>query len=99
MLGAVDAGRYPCPATHRNWYVSPLVATHATNIVSDVLKVRRAMTKSLEKAAHKIIAIVNREKDHIPPITTTDANPFPYQIVVNPKSVNENDWRPRIGLF
>ncbi|KAG9196458.1 hypothetical protein G6011_01579 [Alternaria panax] len=66
---------------------------------TDVLKVRRAMTKSLEKAAYKIIAIVNREKDHIPPITTTDANPFPYQIVVNPKSVNENDWRPRIGLF
>ncbi|KAI1674447.1 duf1649 domain protein [Pyrenophora tritici-repentis] len=66
---------------------------------TDVLKVRRAMTKSLEKAAHKIIAIVNRDKDHIPPITTTDANPFPYQIVVNPKSVNENDWRPRIGLF
>ncbi|RMZ70963.1 DUF1649 domain [Pyrenophora seminiperda CCB06] len=66
---------------------------------TDVLKVRRAMTKSLEKAAHKIIAIVNRDKDHIPPITTTDANPFPYQIVVNPKTVNENDWRPRIGLF
>ncbi|EMD67556.1 hypothetical protein COCSADRAFT_81923 [Bipolaris sorokiniana ND90Pr] len=65
---------------------------------TDVLKVRRAMTKSLEKAAHKIIAIVNRDKDHIPPITTTDANPFPYQIVVNPKSA-ENDWRPRIGLF
>jgi hypothetical protein len=57
------------------------------------------MTKSLEKAAHKIISIVNRDKDHIPPITTADANPFPYQIVVNPKSVAENDWRPRIGLF
>ncbi|KAL6164844.1 hypothetical protein ACJQWK_09564 [Exserohilum turcicum] len=65
---------------------------------TDALKVRRAMTKSLEKAAHKIIAIVNRDKDHIPPITTTDANPFPYQIIVNPKSA-ENDWRPRIGLF
>jgi hypothetical protein len=57
------------------------------------------MTKSLEKAAHKIISIVNRDKDHIPPITTTDANPFPYQVVVNPKVVAENDWRPRIGLF
>lgn len=67
--------------------------------MTDVLKVRRAMTKSVEKAAYKIIAIVNRDKDHIPPITTTDANPFPYQIVVNPKNVNENDWRPRIGLF
>ncbi|KAJ4366837.1 hypothetical protein N0V83_007364 [Neocucurbitaria cava] len=66
---------------------------------TDVLKVRRAMTKSLEKAALKIIAIVNRDKDHIPPITTTDANPFPYQIVVNPKAVSENEWRPRMGLF
>ncbi|KAH7359743.1 hypothetical protein BKA66DRAFT_472345 [Pyrenochaeta sp. MPI-SDFR-AT-0127] len=66
---------------------------------TDVLKVRRAMSKSLEKAAHKIIAIVNRDKDHIPPITTTDANPFPYQIVVNPKAASDNEWRPRIGLF
>lgn len=57
------------------------------------------MSKSLEKAAHKIIAIVNRDKDHIPPITTTDANPFPYHIVVNPKAVIENDWRPRMGIF
>lgn len=57
------------------------------------------MSKSLEKAAHKIIAIVNRDKDHIPPITTTDANPFPYHIIVNPKAAAENDWRPRIGLF
>lgn len=66
---------------------------------SEVLKVRRAMSKSVEKAAYKIIAIVNRDKDHIPPITTTDANPFPYQIIVNPKPVSGNDWRPRIGLF
>lgn len=57
------------------------------------------MTKSLEKAAHKIIGIVNRDKDHIPPITTTDANPFPYHIIVNPKAATETDWRPRIGLF
>lgn len=57
------------------------------------------MTKSLEKAAHKIINIVNRDKDHIPPITTTDANPFPYHITVNPRAAAESDWRPRIGLF
>lgn len=65
-----------------------------------MLKVRRAMTKSLEKAAHKIITIVNRDKDHIPPITTTDANPFPYQVVVNPKaSTDNNTWGPRMGIF
>jgi autophagy-related protein 101 len=43
------------------------------------------MESSLQKTAMKIVAIVNRDKDHIPPITTSDANPFPYQIVLNPK--------------
>lgn len=51
----------------------------------DRIKVRRAMESSLQKAAMKIVAIVNRDKDHIPPITTSDANPFPYRIMVNPK--------------
>jgi autophagy-related protein 101 len=48
-------------------------------------KVRRAMESSLQKTAMKIVGIVNRDKDHIPPITTSDANPFPYKIVLNPK--------------
>ena len=61
----------------------------------DAAKVRRAMEKSLQKTAVKIITIVNREKDHIPPITSTDTNPFPYQIVVNPKS----DALGRMGIF
>lgn len=101
MLGAVDAGRDACSAKNRDRYVldrnilQQPILTHSV----DVLKVRRAMTKSLEKAAHKIINIVNRDKDHIPPITTTDSNPFPYQIIVNPKAAAENEWRPRIGLF
>ncbi len=43
------------------------------------------MESSLQKTAMKILAIVNRDKDHIPPITTSDANPFPYQLVLNPK--------------
>jgi autophagy-related protein 101 len=69
-------------------------------VAVDVIKVRRAMTKSLEKAAHKIINIVNRDKDHIPPITTTDANPFPYHVIVNPKAApDQNAWGPRMGIF
>ena len=44
-----------------------------------------AMEKSLQKAAMKIINIVNMDKDHIPPIMTGESNPFPYQITVNPK--------------
>ena len=62
-----------------------------------MIKVRRAMEKSLHKAALKIVNIVNREKDHIPPITTTDANPFPYAVIVNPKP--NDSWGPRMGLF
>lgn len=54
------------------------------------------MEKSLQKTALKIINIVNRDKDHIPPITTTESNPFPYQILVNPKS---DGWSQRMGIF
>ena len=43
------------------------------------------MESSLTKTAVKIVNIVNKDKDHIPPITTSDQNPFPYRIVVNPK--------------
>jgi autophagy-related protein 101 len=55
------------------------------------------MEKSLQKTAIKIITIVNREKDHIPPITSTDTNPFPYQIVINPSL--KSDALGRMGIF
>jgi len=47
---------------------------------SEAAKVRRAMEKSLHNTAFKILGYVNRDKDHIPPIHTTDTNPFPYTI-------------------
>lgn len=65
---------YPCS-------VCTLSLMHA----SDRIKVRKAMESSLLKAAMKIVSIVNRDKDHIPPILTSDQNPFPYKILVNPK--------------
>jgi len=90
-----EAGEYPRPCSKLSGVVERML-TRGT----DVIKVRRAMTKSLEKAAHKIINIVNRDKDHIPPITTTDANPFPYHVIVNPKAAPEqNTWGPRMGIF
>jgi autophagy-related protein 101 len=46
---------------------------------------RRVMEESLQGAAMKVVQVVNREKEHIPPITTNEANPFPYQILVNSK--------------
>ena len=46
-------------------------------------KVRNAMRSTLHTAIMKIVTNANMHKDHIPPITTSDANPFPYQIHVN----------------
>ncbi|KAF2200854.1 DUF1649-domain-containing protein [Delitschia confertaspora ATCC 74209] len=77
------------------WILDVTCATPRTE--TDVIKVRRAMEKSLQKAALKIVTIVNRDKDHIPPITTTNENPFPYHIIVNPKSAE--GWGQRIGLY
>jgi len=59
-------------------------------------KVRKAMETMLLKTVMKIVTTVNREKDHIPPITTSEANPFPYQIYINPKG---DGWGARIGIF
>jgi len=55
------------------------------------------MEKSLQKTAMKIINIVNKDKDHIPPITTAEVNPFPYQILVNPGKTE--GWVPRMAIF
>ncbi len=43
------------------------------------------MESSLQKTALRIVGYVNKDKDHIPPITTSEQNPFPYRLVVNPK--------------
>lgn len=48
-------------------------------------KVRKAMETTLLTTVMKIITSVNSFKDHIPPITTTETNPFPYTITVNQK--------------
>ncbi|EQL33231.1 hypothetical protein, variant 2 [Blastomyces dermatitidis ATCC 26199] len=76
------------------WTVDVTIATPRTE--SDRTKVRKAMEKMLQKAAFKIVAIVNKDKDHIPPITTSDSNPFPYQIVLNPKL---DSWGNKFGLY
>lgn len=66
------------------------------DISADGTKTRRQMERSLQKASMKIISVVNRDRNHIPPITTTEANPFPYQILVNPKN---DGWGQKMGIF
>lgn len=45
-------------------------------------RLRSKMEASLRAAAFRVVELAGGEKDHIPPITTTDTNPFPYRIVV-----------------
>ena len=53
------------------------------------------MELMLQKTAMKIVTVANANTDHIPPITTSESNPFPYQIVVNPRG--DEGWR--MGIF
>jgi len=52
------------------------------------------MESQLALTIMRIIDIVNSNKDHIPPITTSDYNPFPYKIFVPSKG---GDWGGRLG--
>ncbi|KAL1835897.1 hypothetical protein VTJ49DRAFT_5909 [Mycothermus thermophilus] len=47
-------------------------------------KLRRASETTLHNTIMKAVTLANAHKDHIPPITTTESNPFPYQIHVGP---------------
>ncbi|RKF74133.1 Meiotically up-regulated gene 66 protein [Golovinomyces cichoracearum] len=76
------------------WTLDVALATPRTELERS--KVRKAMEQMLLKAAMKIVTTVNREKDHLPPITSGESNPFPYQIIVNPK---ESGWGSRMGIF
>lgn len=76
------------------WTLDVTIATPRTE--SERAKVHKAMENMLQKAALKILAVVNKDKDHIPPITTSESNPFPYRIVLNPRS---DSWQNRIGLY
>ncbi|KAI1075426.1 DUF1649-domain-containing protein [Whalleya microplaca] len=76
------------------WTVRVTVAEPRTE--SDRVKVRRAMEQTLLTTAMKIVTNVNSKKEHIPPITTSEANPFPYQISVNQK---DSGWATRMGIY
>ncbi|KAI1469572.1 DUF1649-domain-containing protein [Daldinia caldariorum] len=77
-----------------SWTVKVTVAEPRTE--SERAKVRKAMEQTLLTTAMKIVTCVNTHKDHIPPITTSEANPFPYQINVNQKDAG---WATRIGIY
>ncbi|CAG8695179.1 15975_t:CDS:2, partial [Cetraspora pellucida] len=62
------------------WAVT--ITTVTCHTESDKLRIRKEMDRQLSACLFKIIRYVNDKKDHIPPITSLDANPFPYQIAI-----------------
>ncbi|KAA8911137.1 autophagy-related protein [Sphaerosporella brunnea] len=58
--------------------------------------VRERIEEQLHRTVLKIITTASNEKSHVPPITTNDANPFPYAIALAPKG---ETWGTRMGIF
>ena len=65
------------------------------------------MGRSLEKAAGQVVQIVNSQREHIPPITTAESNPFPYDLKIKMGSVagggtgagEQDGWGGKMGIF
>ena len=49
------------------------------NLGVDKQRARSVMENQLSSALRRIVALTQKT-DHIPPITTNEANPFPYQV-------------------
>ncbi|EMC97328.1 hypothetical protein BAUCODRAFT_69303 [Baudoinia panamericana UAMH 10762] len=77
-----------------NWIVD--VSLTSARSETEAGRNRHVMEDQLQQAAMKVVALANREKAHIPPITTNDTNPFPYQILVNPRT---DGWGQKLGIF
>ncbi|KAK3375392.1 autophagy-related protein [Podospora didyma] len=77
-----------------SWTVKVTVAEPRTE---ERAKVRRAMESTLHSTIMNAVTLANAHKDHIPPITTTESNPFPYQITIN--SQKEAGWATRMGIY
>ncbi|CAK1366341.1 hypothetical protein CB0940_09253 [Cercospora beticola] len=43
---------------------------------------RQIMSHELEKATWQVLEIANQQRNHIPPITTNESNPFPYDLKI-----------------
>lgn len=57
---------------------------------------RRRMEVGLQETAMRVLEVVNTDRSYIPPITTNEANPFPFQVLVNPRG---DGWSQKMGIF
>ncbi|TGZ81096.1 DUF1649-domain-containing protein [Ascodesmis nigricans] len=77
------------------WTLNVTVMAPSTDS-SEKIAVRKKIERQLEKTLRTIIATAGSKKDHVPPITSNDSNPFPYAIVISPK---DDTWGARMGIF
>ena len=77
-----------------NWLID--VTLTSARSEPEAVRNRRQMESQLQKAAMEIVTIMDRDRGHIPPITTNETNPFPYQILVNPRN---DGWSQKMGTF
>ncbi|KAK4169254.1 hypothetical protein QBC43DRAFT_59194 [Cladorrhinum sp. PSN259] len=73
-----------------SWTIKVTVSEPRTE--GERTKVRKATESTLASSVMKTLTMGNTHKDHIPPITNSDANPFTYQIHVGgvPRSLQHN---------
>ncbi|KAL2038530.1 hypothetical protein N7G274_008869 [Stereocaulon virgatum] len=77
-----------------SWCLEVTLATPKTEI--ERTKVTEAIGSTLQKTAMQVVTIVNRDKNHIPPLTTNEGNPFPFHIELSPRV---EGWGRSIGIF
>ncbi|KAK1756099.1 autophagy-related protein [Echria macrotheca] len=82
-----------------SWTVKVTVAEPRTE--GERAKVRKATETTLQNTIMKIITLANAHKDHIPPITTSETNPFPFHININPQKPVDavGGWATRMGIY
>ncbi|KAL2019514.1 hypothetical protein VTK56DRAFT_9548 [Thermocarpiscus australiensis] len=81
-----------------SWTVKVTVAEPRTE--GERAKVRKASETTLHNTIMKVVTLANAHKDHIPIITTTETNPFPYQINVgSPHQKEAVGWATRMGIY
>lgn len=82
----------PHASKWESWFINvnclPLSSANAVSGDDNLNKAERLLQLSIasfEENLLEIMTLVDKSKDHIPPIMTLDVSPFPYEIVVDPK--------------
>ncbi|KAI5365070.1 hypothetical protein Slin15195_G046070 [Septoria linicola] len=77
------------------WHINVLLTSARSE--TEALRNRDMMGRGLERAVWKVLEIVNAQRGHIPPITTNESNPFPFDLKV--KRGGQEGWGGKMGIF